>query len=50
MPLTILDAHTGTRVTVKVPVKPQPIRRIRRWIRQELDQMEINKKPSMSRA
>ena len=50
MPLTILDAHTGTRVTVKVPVKPQPIRRIRRWIRQELDRLEINKKPSVSRA
>ena len=50
MPLTILDACTGTRVTIDVPVKPQPIRRIRRWIRQELDRLETNKKPSMSRA
>ncbi len=50
MTLTILDPRTGNWATVEVPVRPQPSRRIRRWIRQELDRMETNKKPSMSRA
>ncbi len=50
MTLTVLDPCTGHRVTVEVPVKPRPSRRSRRWVLRELDQVEINKKPGMSRA
>ncbi len=36
MTLTILDHHTGNRVTIEVSAKAQP-HRTRRWIMRELD-------------
>ncbi len=36
MTLTILDPHTGNRVTIEVPAKSLP-HRTRRWIMRELD-------------
>jgi hypothetical protein len=50
MTLTILDPCTGNRVTVEVPVKPQPKRRARRSVLCALDRLHANKEPDVNRA
>ena len=45
MTLTILDPCSGSRVSVEVPQKRQPERRIRRWVLRELDRVEAGKRP-----
>ncbi len=49
MILTILDPCTGNRVSIDVPVKAPPRRRVYRQVLQELDRLERGKKPSAER-
>ncbi len=44
MTLTILDHRTGTRVTIEVPAKSQPERRVRRQVLRELDRLQTSEK------